>query len=174
MALVTVHSELRRNRDFAWRRPLHGRRGGGGAPSGGGGVGGKDLSNENRCQRYIRTPPLAASLSPSCRVHLSPPPGRRARWRARSLSLRPDESSTSWSKAVTQGLNSESRNYQDRDPPTQYSNLYTHLEAPALPLGKYPWGRGGAPEERARWRWAPSSWLQCGLDQHAPGTSGPR
>ncbi|CAI9153462.1 unnamed protein product [Rangifer tarandus platyrhynchus] len=36
MALVTVHSELRRNRDFAWRRPLQGRRWGGGGGQAGG------------------------------------------------------------------------------------------------------------------------------------------
>lgn len=51
MALVTVHSELRRNRDFAWRRPLQGRRRGGrGGKPLGTEVGGKDLSNENRGQ----------------------------------------------------------------------------------------------------------------------------
>ena len=91
---------------------------------------------------------LAVWLSPLGPVHLSPPspshpPGRRACQRARSLALpRPDESSTSWRKAGTQGLSSESRNYQDRDPPTQYSNLYTYLEEPALPPGQHPWGAG--------------------------------
>lgn len=72
---------------------------------------------------------------------------------ARSLALPlPDESSTSWRKAGTQGLSSESRNYQDRDPPTQYSNLYTYLEEPALPLGQHPWGAGKGGRERAGWR----------------------
>lgn len=162
MALVTVHSELRRNRDFAWRRPLQGRRGAGGGGGGehrnrGDGRGGKDLSNENRCQGVHLNSPTGCLALPSLSGAPLSPPGRRAHWRAgwraRSLSLGLDESSTSWRKAGTQGLTLESRNYQDRDPPTQNSNLYTYLEKPALPLGKHLWGagrgaRGAGPLER--------------------------
>lgn len=147
MALVTVHSELRRNRDFAWRRPLQGRRGeGGGAPKQGGQAWGKDLSNENRCQGVHLNSPTGCLALPSLSGAPLFPPGRRAHWRAgwcaRSLRLGPDESSTSWRKAGTQGLTPKSRNCQDRDPPTQNSNLYTYLEKPALPLGKPLWGAG--------------------------------
>lgn len=144
MALVTVHSELRRNRDFAWRRPLHGRRRGGkgGHQAGEGGLGGKTDPMKTVARGAFE---LRRSLPRSARAAgctSLPPTGRPARTLARALSQRPDESSTSWRKAGTQGLNSASRNYQDRDPPTQYSNLYTHLEAPALPLGKLPVGAG--------------------------------
>ncbi|XP_078289509.1 uncharacterized protein LOC144612954 [Panthera onca] len=87
-------------------------------------------------RRSLSRSPLSARCT-------SLPPSRPARSPARSLALPiPDESSTSWRKAGTQGLSSESSNYQDRDPPTQYSNLYTYLEQPALPLGKHPLGAG--------------------------------
>lgn len=135
MALVTVHSELRRNRDFARRRPLQGRWGGH-QTRGGAGVGGKTYPMKTAARgafelRYwlLRSPGAGRCTSI---------PSRPARSLARSLALPATrQSSTSWRKAGTQGLSSESRNYQDRDPPTQYSNLYTYLEETALPLGKH-------------------------------------
>lgn len=105
-------------------------------------------------------------LSPLCPLHPHhPPPGQRSLCRA-GLSLWLPESSTSWREAGAQGLNSGSCNYQDRDPPTQYSNLYTYLEEPALPLGKHPWGlgrgrRGAGWPERAASRRLQSTPNQC-------------
>lgn len=39
-----------------------------------------------------------------------------------------------------------SSNYQDRDPPTQYSNLYTYLEEPRFAAGQTPMGVGEGQE----------------------------
>ncbi|KAM4846301.1 uncharacterized protein RHO17_018929 [Thomomys bottae] len=110
-ALVTVHSELGRSRDFASRRPLHG---------------------SPLCPARLSAPPPATP---------PPLPGRRG-----SFSL-PDQSSTSWRKTVAQGLSSGIRNYQDRDAPTQYSNLYTYLAEPRFAAGQTPVGGRGEGRE---------------------------
>lgn len=60
MALVTLHSELRRNRDFAWRRPLHGV---GGVQTRGERGWGEDLSNENLCQGVLHLNSTARSAA---------------------------------------------------------------------------------------------------------------
>lgn len=113
--------------------PSQGRRGWGGGKT-------YPMKTAARGAFELRRSLFRSPLSARC---TSLPPSRPARSPARSLALPlPDESSTSWRKAGTQGLSSESSNYQDRDPPTQYSNLYTYLEQPALPLGKHPLGAG--------------------------------
>lgn len=130
--------------------PYMGVGGGGNQPRGERGWG-EDLSNENLCQGVLHLNSTACGAAvPSLPAAHTHPLGQRSlpRWLTSPAPRTRNESSTSWREAGAQGLSSGICNYQDRDPPTQYSNLYTYLEAPALPLGRHPWGRGGARGER--------------------------